>query len=60
MTHGPESIHESREEEEMEDIQDPFGDVTPEEADAMFRNGGEGVPPEVLKLIEGGATFSIE
>jgi hypothetical protein len=60
MTYGPESIYESREEGEMTDIQDPFGDVTPEEANAMFRNGGEGVPPEVRKLIEEGATFSIE
>jgi hypothetical protein len=57
---GPESINEIRE-DEMKDIQDPFGPVTPAEADAMLRNGGEGVPPEIFALVQNGeATISVE
>ncbi len=56
MMYGPESIEEM--EGVSEEIQDPFGSVTADEALAML--SGEGLPAEIQELINGGASISIE
>lgn len=56
MTHGPESTEEM--EGLPEEIQDPFGSVTADEALAML--SGEGAPTEIQELLKSGATINIE
>lgn len=56
MTHGPESMEEM--EGVPEEIQDPFGDVTPNDALAMLNS--EDLPAEIKELIKSGANISIE
>lgn len=50
--------------DERAGVQDPFGDVTPEEADIMLKNirleDADGLSPELRKLIESGeATITV-